>query len=99
MLCALSSGATGLITLGRRFPPGDVCKVEISGPKNAEECRFLWPPSADQTWLEALRLQAESFVRWVGGATAEGASALDAVAAPEAAERASRRLQNGGEEC
>src|SRR5262245_17731987 len=98
VLCALSGGATGLISLGRRFPLGDVCKVEVFGTMNAEECRFLWPPSADQTFLEALRLQAESFVRWVGGAAAEGASALDAVAAIDAAERASRIFQHAGEE-
>ena len=97
VLCALSGGATGLVSLGRRFPLGDVCKMEVFGTRNAEECRFLWPPSADQAFLEALRLQAESFVRWVGGAAAEGASALDAVAALDAAERASRIFQNEGE--
>jgi myo-inositol 2-dehydrogenase/D-chiro-inositol 1-dehydrogenase len=97
VLCALSGGATGLVSLGRRFPLGDVCKMEVFGTRNAEECRFLWPPSADQAFLEALRLQAESFVRWIGGAAAEGASALDAVAALDAAERASRIFQNEGE--
>jgi myo-inositol 2-dehydrogenase / D-chiro-inositol 1-dehydrogenase len=97
VLCALSGGATGLISLGRRFPLGDVCKAEVFGTKGAEECRFLWPPAAEQAFLEALRLQAESFVRWVGGALAEGASAPDAVAALEAAERASRIFQNAGE--
>jgi myo-inositol 2-dehydrogenase/D-chiro-inositol 1-dehydrogenase len=96
VLCALSGGATGLVSLGRRFPLGDVCKMEVFGTRDAEECRFLWPPSADQAFLEALRLQAESFVRWVGGAAAEGASALDAVAALDAAERASRIFQNEG---
>ena len=96
VLCALSGGATGLVSLGRRFPLGDVCKMEVFGTRNAEECRFLWPPSADQAFLEALRLQAESFVRWIGGAAAEGASALDAVAALDAAERASRIFQNEG---
>jgi myo-inositol 2-dehydrogenase / D-chiro-inositol 1-dehydrogenase len=98
VLCALSGGATGLVSLGRRFPLGDVCKVEVFGTKDAEECRFLWPPSADQVFLDALRLQAESFVRWVGGATAEGASALDAVAAIDAAERACQIFQNKREE-
>jgi myo-inositol 2-dehydrogenase/D-chiro-inositol 1-dehydrogenase len=97
VLCALSGGATGLVSLGRRFPLGDVCKMEVFGTRDAEECRFLWPPLADQAFLEALRLQAESFVRWVGGAAAEGASALDAVAALDAAERASRIFQNEGE--
>ena len=98
VLCALSGGATGLVSLGRRFPLGDVCKVEVFGTKNAEESRFLWPPSADQVFLDALRLQAESFVRWVGGKTAEGASALDAVAAIDAAERACQLFQNKREE-
>jgi myo-inositol 2-dehydrogenase / D-chiro-inositol 1-dehydrogenase len=98
VLCALSGGATGLVSLGRRFPLGDVYKVEVFGTRNAEECRFLWPPSAGQAFLEALRLQAESFVRWVGGADAEGASALDAVAALDAAECASRILKNGRED-
>ena len=97
VLCALSGGATGLVSLGRRFPLSDVCKMEVFGTRDAEECRFLWPPSADQAFLEALRLQAESFVRWVGGAAAEGASALDAVAALDAAERASRIFQSEGE--
>ena len=97
VLCALSSGATGIVSLGRRFPLGDVCKAEVFGTKSAEECRFLWPPAAEQAFLEALRLQAESFVRWVGGAPAEGASALDAVAALEAAERASRIFEKAGE--
>ncbi len=97
VLCALSGGATGLVSLGRRFPLGDVCKAEVFGTKGAEECRFLWPPTAEQAFLEALRLQVESFVHWVGGALPEGASALDAVAALEAAERASRIFQNTGE--
>lgn len=97
VLCALSGGATGVVSLGRRFPLGDVCKAEVFGTKGAEECRFLWPPTAEQAFLDALRLQAESFVRWVGGAPAEGASALDAVAALEAAERASRIFETAGE--
>jgi len=98
VLCAMSGGTTGLVSLGRRFPLGDVCKVEVFGTANAEECRFLWPPSADETFLGALRLQAESFVRWVGGSPAEGATALDAVAAIDAAERASHTLRNKGQE-
>src|SRR3954451_16564160 len=83
VLCTLSGGTTGLVSLGRRFALGDVCKVELFGTRGAQECRFLWPPEAEQSFLAALRLQAESFVRWVGGAPAEGASALDAVAALE----------------
>ena len=36
-------------------------------------------------------------MRWVGGDAAEGASALDAIATIDAAGRASRIVQNGGE--
>ena len=35
VLCALSGGATGLVSLGRRFPLGDVCKVEVFGTRGA----------------------------------------------------------------
>jgi myo-inositol 2-dehydrogenase / D-chiro-inositol 1-dehydrogenase len=92
ILAKLSGGATAAISLGRRFPLGDVCKVEVFGTKGAEECRFLWPPTADETFFEALRAQAESFVAYVGGAPQEGATALDAVAALMAADRAAETL-------
>lgn len=87
-LADLSGGTTAVISLGRRFPLGDVCKVEVFGTRDAEECKFLWPPSADDTFFTALRAQAESFARHVGGAPLEGAGADDAVAALEGAERA-----------
>jgi myo-inositol 2-dehydrogenase/D-chiro-inositol 1-dehydrogenase len=84
----LSGGTTALISLGRRFPLGDVCKVEVFGTKNAEESRFLWPPNADESFFGALRLQAESFARHVRGEPRHGAGGDDAAAALEAAERA-----------
>ena len=87
-LAELSGGTTAVVSLGRRFPLGDVCKVEVFGTKDAEACKFLWPPSADDTFFGALRAQAESFARHVRGAPLEGASAADAAAAMVAAERA-----------
>lgn len=87
-LAELSGGTTAVVSLGRRFPLGDVCKVEVFGTKDADECKFLWPPSADDTFFGALRAQAESFARHVRGAPLEGASAADAAAALAAAERA-----------
>ena len=87
-MAELSGGTTALISLGRRFPLGDVCKVEVFGTKNAEESRFLWPPTADDSFFGALRLQAESFARYVRGEAREGAGGDDAAAALEAAERA-----------
>jgi myo-inositol 2-dehydrogenase/D-chiro-inositol 1-dehydrogenase len=90
-MAELSGGTTALISLGRRYPLGDVCKVEVYGTKDAEECRFLWPPTADESFFGALRLQAESFARHVGGSPLEGAGGQDAAAAIEAAERAAAK--------
>ena len=87
-LAELSGGTTAIVSLGRRFPLGDVCKVEVFGTAGAEECKFVWPPSADETFFTALRTQAESFARHVRGAPLEGAGAADAAAALGAAERA-----------
>jgi myo-inositol 2-dehydrogenase/D-chiro-inositol 1-dehydrogenase len=92
ILAKLSGGSTAAISLGRRFPLGDTCKVEVFGTKGAEECRFLWPPTADATFFDALTAQAHSFVRYVGGAQQEGASGSDAAAALGAADLASEVL-------
>jgi len=92
-MARLSGGTTALVSLGRRFPLGDVCKVEVWGTKSAEECKFLWPPTADETFVQALRLQAESFARHVRGAPLEGASARDAAVALAAAERAAANIK------
>ena len=87
-MAELSGGTCAVVSLGRRFPLGDVCKVEVFGTKDFEEVRFLWPPTADETFFGALRLQAESFANHVRGGPLEGASGTDAAAAIEAAERA-----------
>lgn len=92
VLCALSGGSTALVSLGRRFPLGDVCRVEAFGTRDAEDCRFLWPPDADALFLQALQRQAEGFADWVRGGEAAGATAGDAIAALEAAEQASVAL-------
>lgn len=97
VLCHLSRGSTGFVSLGRRFPAGDVCWAQIFGTSNAEECRFLWPPEGESAFLQALRLQAESFARYAGGSEREGAQAADAVAALSAACSASQVLGSGVE--
>jgi myo-inositol 2-dehydrogenase / D-chiro-inositol 1-dehydrogenase len=94
-LAALSQGTTAVISLGRRFPLGDVCKVEVFGTKGWEECRFLWPPTADETFFEALKVQAESFARYARGGPREGAGGEDAVAALEASQRAAAGMAGG----
>jgi myo-inositol 2-dehydrogenase/D-chiro-inositol 1-dehydrogenase len=95
-LAELSRGTTAVISLGRRFPLGDVCKVEVFGTKGWEECRFLWPPTADDTFFEALKVQAESFARYARGGPREGAGGDDAVAALEASVMAASSLAGGG---
>jgi myo-inositol 2-dehydrogenase/D-chiro-inositol 1-dehydrogenase len=92
-LCALSGGSTALVSLGRRFPLGDVCRVEAFGSRDAEECRFLWPPDGEAVFLAALRRQAEGFAQWVRGGEAVGATVPDAIRALEAAEQASTALR------
>jgi len=94
-MAELSGGSTALISLGRRFPLGDVCKVEVFGTKDAAESKFLWPPTADESFFGALRLQAESFARHVLGEPREGAGGDDAAAALEAAERAASQAVTG----
>ncbi|MDQ6879654.1 MAG: Gfo/Idh/MocA family oxidoreductase [Candidatus Dormibacteraeota bacterium] len=91
-LAEMSGGTTAVISLGRRFPLGDVCKVEVFATRGSEECRFLWPPTADATFFEALKAQAESFARHARGGPLEGAGGEDATAALEAAQRASSTL-------
>jgi myo-inositol 2-dehydrogenase/D-chiro-inositol 1-dehydrogenase len=91
-LCMLSGGSTALVSLGRRFPLGDVCRVEAFGTRDAEDCRFLWPPDGERVFLDALRHQAEAFANWVRGGEATGATAADAVAALAAAEQAEGQM-------
>jgi myo-inositol 2-dehydrogenase/D-chiro-inositol 1-dehydrogenase len=91
VLCTLSGGSTALVSLGQRFRIGDVCRVEVFGTRDAEDCRFLWPPDGEAVFLDALRRQAEAFAAWVRGGPAAGASAADAVAALAAAEQAEGR--------
>jgi myo-inositol 2-dehydrogenase/D-chiro-inositol 1-dehydrogenase len=89
VLCGLSGGSTALVSLGRRFPLGDVCRVEAFGTRDAEDCRFLWPPDGETVFLQALQRQAEGFAHWVRGGEGLGATAADAIAALEAAETCS----------
>jgi myo-inositol 2-dehydrogenase / D-chiro-inositol 1-dehydrogenase len=91
VLCSLSGGSTALVSLGRRYPLGDICRVEVFGTRDAEDCRFLWPPQGEQVFLDALRRQAAGFAHWVGGGEPSGATAGDAIAALDAAERVSTR--------
>lgn len=84
----LSDGATGLVSLLRRHPPGDVCRVEVIGTNSVAALTFLAPPPGEATLFAALRAQAKDFAAAIEGATSVGATATDAVRALQAAERA-----------
>jgi myo-inositol 2-dehydrogenase / D-chiro-inositol 1-dehydrogenase len=87
-LAAMSGGTTAIVSLGRRFPLGDVCKVEVYGTRDWEEVRFLWPPDADEVFMAAVREQAESFARYAAGGSLEGAGGRDVTQAVIAAQSA-----------
>jgi myo-inositol 2-dehydrogenase / D-chiro-inositol 1-dehydrogenase len=80
----LEGGIAGAITLARRYPPGETCRIEVIGLDGAERIEFVAPPDGDATIAEALRAQAEDFARGGGG----GTTIDDAVAALDAAQRA-----------
>lgn len=88
----LSGGGVAAVSLGRRFPPGDMCRVEVFGTAAAEECRFLSPPHSEQTFEQGIRAQDAAFADVIRGAAPRGARAADAVAALEAAEQAQAAL-------
>jgi myo-inositol 2-dehydrogenase / D-chiro-inositol 1-dehydrogenase len=83
----LDGGAIALVTLLRRYPPGDLCRVELVATLGAERIDFVAPGDGDATFLGALRAQAHDFATAVSGGDSSGANAEDAAAALEIAER------------
>jgi len=77
LVARLSGGSTAVVSLGRWYPAGDSCKVEVFGTKGTVSSWFLRPGDGDPVFLAALRDQAEDFA----SAARSGASAGDAVAA------------------
>jgi myo-inositol 2-dehydrogenase / D-chiro-inositol 1-dehydrogenase len=84
----LDGGIAAAVTLGRRHPPGEVCRIEVVGLEGETRLDFVAPPDGDETIAAALRAQAEDFAAERG----EGATVEDAVAALEAAECAKAAL-------
>lgn len=81
----MSGGATGLVSLGRFHPGGDLVSAEIFTDKHHEHIAILNPDTGEEPQLAALRLQAASFANWVEGGPQEGATTEDAVAALQVA--------------
>jgi myo-inositol 2-dehydrogenase/D-chiro-inositol 1-dehydrogenase len=88
VLVELSGGGSGLVSLGRFHPAGDMARAEAFGAKGTARCDFLDPAEGEQAQLAALRLQAESFAGFASGGPCTGASGADAIAALDAATRA-----------
>ncbi len=88
VLVELSGGGSGLVSLGRFHPAGDMARAEAFGTKGTVRCDFLDPAAGEQAQLAALRLQAESFAGFASGGPCTGATGADAVAALDAATRA-----------
>jgi myo-inositol 2-dehydrogenase/D-chiro-inositol 1-dehydrogenase len=82
------AGLAATVTLARRYPPGEVCRIEVVGLERAERVDFVAPPDGDETIAAALRAQAEDFARGGG----EGATIDDAIAALDVAQRAKAAL-------
>ena len=92
VIAELSGGGSGLISLGRYHPAGDMARAEVFGTHGTARCDFLDPAEGERAQLEALRLQAESFAAFAAGGPAQGATGADAVAALDAAQRAAAAL-------
>jgi myo-inositol 2-dehydrogenase / D-chiro-inositol 1-dehydrogenase len=90
----LDGGAAGVVSLLRRHPPGDLCRVEIVGTKDAVRLDFLSPADGEQVFLEALRAQAADFAAAIAGQPSAGATPDDAARALEVAERARATLSS-----
>ncbi len=88
----LSGGAVATVSLGRRFPDGDACWLEVMGTQGYARVPFVWGDEGTLVLRDALVAQAEAFAAAVRGGPRLGASGEDAIRAVEAAERAARSL-------
>jgi predicted dehydrogenase len=91
-LARLSGGAAAVITLGRRFPHGDSCWLELFADAGYERVPFMWAADGERAFRAALAAQADAFADAVRGGACRGATAEDAVAALAGAERLAQAL-------
>jgi myo-inositol 2-dehydrogenase / D-chiro-inositol 1-dehydrogenase len=96
IVARLTGGTVLIASLGRFFPEGDCCWVEVFGTKGYQRIPFLWGAQGDEVFHAALIAQAEAFAAAVRGGEEEGgAGVADAVAAITAAELARDALREG----
>ena len=91
-LVQLDDGTTGLVSLGRMFPHGDCCWLELMGTRGHVREPFMWGEEGARVFEDALVAQAEAFAAAVRGAPRRGATGEDALRAIEAADGAARTL-------
>ena len=91
-IARLSGGASAFVSLGRYYPVGDMARIEIFGSRDAVRVDFLDPAEGERAQLDALVRQAEGFADYARGGPQSGASVEDAIAALDAAERASAAM-------
>lgn len=91
----LTGGAVATMSVGRRFPHGDCCWLEVIGTDGYARLPFMWGDAGQQVFHAALIAQAEAFAATARGAPAAGADGDDAVAAIKAAELAGEALVVG----
>ena len=81
LAAGLDGGSAGIVSLLRRHPPGDLCRVEVVGTKRAARIDFLEPDAGEQTFLDALCAQARDFAAAIAGKPSIAATPDDAARA------------------
>jgi myo-inositol 2-dehydrogenase / D-chiro-inositol 1-dehydrogenase len=91
-LVRLDDGTAAVVSLGRVFPHGDCCWLELMGTRGHVRERFMWGDDGAGVFEDALVAQAEAFADTVRGEPPRGAAGEDAIRAIDAADRAARSL-------
>jgi myo-inositol 2-dehydrogenase / D-chiro-inositol 1-dehydrogenase len=91
-LVRLDDGTAAIVSLGRMFPHGDCCWLELMATAGHVREPFMWGDDGVQVFEDALVSQAEAFAAAVRGDAPRGATGDDAIRAIEAADRAARSL-------
>ena len=87
-LVQLDDGTGALVSLGRMFPQGDCCWLELMGTSGHVREPFVWGEQGVRVFHDALIAQAEAFAGAVRGEAPRGATGEDAIRAIQAADRA-----------
>lgn len=86
LVTRMSGGTTAIVSLARRYPPGDICRVEVLGGDDTIALTYVEPGDSDAMLLDALQAQAEALADLARGVPPQGATIVDAAAAVAAAE-------------